>query len=240
MFHLGGVVYFKHVLKGRRENFMKPCRKKVILLLSFTILFTSFGLAFGGMVVLLKNGRTVNVPVNKEDIVSISFDQASQIVNNNITWDFESGNLLGWIKTGTAFDTQPTYGDNPTARHRGQPSQHQGNYWIGSFENRHRPSEPPGRIQGDGPQGTLTSQPFVISSPVISFLVGGGCDMNTERVVLVINGRPVLKSTGKCSETMNRVSWNVHPYKGQTAQIRLVDSSSGGWGHINFDDVNFR
>ena len=49
--------------------------------------------------------------------------------------DFESGDLRGWTRTGTAFDTQPTYGDNPTARRRGQPSNHQGNYWIGTYEN---------------------------------------------------------------------------------------------------------
>jgi hypothetical protein len=219
---------------------MKTGRKKTILFLSFTILLTFFGLAFGKMVVQLKNGRTVNVPVNKEDIVSISFDQAPQVVHNNITWDFESGDLRGWSRTGSAFNTQPTYGDNPTARHRGQPSRHQGKYWIGSYENRHRSSDPAGRTQGDGPQGTLTSQPFTISSSVINFLVGGGCHMNTERVELIVNGRAVLKATGRCNETMSRVSWNVNPFRGQTAQIRLVDASGGGWGHINFDDVNFR
>lgn len=33
-----------------------------------------------------------------------------------ITWDFETGDLDGWNRTGSAFDYQPTYGDNPTAR----------------------------------------------------------------------------------------------------------------------------
>lgn len=28
------------------------------------------------------------------------------------TWDFEAGSLQGWSKTGTAFDYQPTFGDN--------------------------------------------------------------------------------------------------------------------------------
>jgi hypothetical protein len=217
---------------------MKHRRQKAVLILSLAILLTSFGFAFGDMVILLKDGRTITVPVSKEDIVSLSFDQASQ-PSGDITWDFESGDMRGWTKTGSAFDSQPTYGDNPTARHRGQPSNHQGTYWVGGYENRHRSSDPPGRVQGDGPQGTLTSKPFTITTPVINFLIGGGCDINTERVELIVNRQVVLRATGKCTETMERVLWDVTPYVGQTAQIRLIDASGGGWGHINFDDVKF-
>jgi hypothetical protein len=217
---------------------MKRSQQKLVLFLSLAILLTFFGFAFGDMVILLKDGRTIHVPVNKDDIVSLSFDRGSQLAAD-ITWDFESGDLRGWTKTGAAFDTQPTYGDNPTARHRGQPSNHQGNYWIGGYENRHRPSDPPGRVQGDGPQGTLTSKPFTIATPVLNFLIGGGCDINTERVELIVNRQVVLRATGKCTETMERVLWDVTPYMGHTAQIRLIDASSGGWGHINFDDVRF-
>ncbi len=48
----------------------------------------------------------------------------------------------------------------------------------------------------------------------------------------------VYKATGKCTETMERIKWNVSSYRG-SRQIRLIDFSSGGWGHINFDDVKF-
>ena len=43
--------------------------------------------------------------------------------------------------------------------------------------------------------------------------------------------------TGKCHETMARVTWDVIEFYGQKAQIKLVDNGSGGWGHINFDDL---
>ena len=43
--------------------------------------------------------------------------------------DFETGDLTDWEKEGEAFDFQPTWGDNPTARNRGQPSEHQGDWW---------------------------------------------------------------------------------------------------------------
>lgn len=32
------------------------------------------------------------------------------------TWDFETGDLVGWRQTGDAFALQPTYGDNPYFR----------------------------------------------------------------------------------------------------------------------------
>ena len=49
----------------------------------------------------------------------------------------------------------------------------------------------------------------------------------------------VQRATGKCTETMERVRWNVTQFIGRSAQIRLIDASSGGWGHVNFDDVRF-
>jgi hypothetical protein len=200
--------------------------------------------AAADMKVNLKDGRSIDVPVNAEEISSITFSQSGPsqpgpTSDGDITWNFENGDLRGWDATGDAFSHQPTYGDNPTARHRGQPSKHQGNYWIGGFEKRPTPDDQPGAVQGDGPQGTLTSQPFSISKRSISFLVGGGCDINSVRVEILVDGRVVHKVTGKCTETMERVRFNVGSYMGRLAQIRLIDKNSGGWGHINFDDVRF-
>ena len=91
-------------------------------------------------------------------------------------FDFETG-LSGWKRTGTAFNNQPTYGDNPTARNRGQPANQQGDWWIGGYENRPSKAATPGAVQGDGPQGTLASPFFKIVGKRISFLIGGGCDI---------------------------------------------------------------
>ncbi|KAG6962697.1 hypothetical protein JG688_00008480 [Phytophthora aleatoria] len=65
------------------------------------------------------------------------------------TWDFETGDLTGWLTTGTAFDQQPTYGDNSYGRTNiyrpspfvgasppGQRANHEGRYWVGTFEAR--------------------------------------------------------------------------------------------------------
>ena len=101
-------------------------------------------------------------------------------------FDFETG-LHGWKKTGTAFNNQPTYGDNPTARNRGQPAKQQGEWWIGGAENRPSKAATPGALQGDGPQGTLVSPFFKIVGKQISFKIGGGCDIKTVRAELIVD-----------------------------------------------------
>ena len=137
---------------------------------------------------------------------------------------------------GDAFINQPTYGDNPTARNRGQPSNHEGHYWIGGYENRPTPQSKPGKIVGDRPQGTLRSPAFLITGPSITFLVGGGCHIDTVRVELVVAGKVVRRATGKCTETMEQKQWDTTSFIGNKAYVKLIDRSSGGWGHINFDD----
>jgi len=145
--------------------------------------------------------------------------------------------LDGWTLTGTAFNNQPTYGDNPTARSR-ETSNHKGDWWIGGHENRSSPSHPAGAVQGDGLTGTMTSPEFEIVGNTITFLIGGGTDVNNERIELLIGGSVVDQATSSSNlETMVQKSINVTSYRGQTAQLRLVDTATGEWGHINVDQV---
>ena len=201
-------------------------------------------------------------------------------------WDFERGDLNGWTATGTAFRQQPTYGDNVVATRvnpqlvplggdywKGPyPVGAQGRYWVGTYESRPGPDAGWGQTQGDAPTGALTSDPFVVNRRHLSFLVGGGADVNTVRVELVVaaadfdrleqerggasrgparktGGLPfvrrdgdvvvVFRAAGQNSELMRRVSWDVSPFAGARARVRIVDESSGGWGHINADDFRF-
>jgi uncharacterized protein YifE (UPF0438 family) len=41
----------------------------------------------------------------------------------------------------------------------------------------------------------------------------------------------------RLSERHTECQWQRHV--GRTGQLRRVDTSGGGWGHINFDDVRF-
>jgi len=59
-----------------------------------------------------------------------------------------------------------------------------------------------GKVQGDGPQGTLTSPLFTITGKHISFLLGGGCDIKLVRVELII-GKKVSTVTKRQYSLIN-------------------------------------
>jgi putative membrane-bound dehydrogenase-like protein len=142
--------------------------------------------------------------------------------------DFEIGTLQDWTATGAAFDKQPIKGDTVSARRTDMRSQHQGNYWIGSYE-----------ILGDGSQGTLTSRSFNVTQPFAAFLVAGGSHANTRvELVRADNNEVIFKTSGYDSENLRPVVADLHSDQGKEIFIRLIDQESGGWGHINFD--NFR
>ncbi|KAL9978356.1 hypothetical protein ACROYT_G015857 [Oculina patagonica] len=201
-----------------------------------------------GKVIVKGNYNAVNLYPNKDVKTALSqmrkkleslegrLDALEKPVPKACKFDFEDG-IDDWLRTGTAFNNQPTYGDNPTARRRGQPAKQQGDWWIGGSENRPSRKAPAGRVQGDQPQGTLTSPLFTITGKYISFLIGGGCDIKTIRAELIIGNKVVKQDTGKCHETMTRKTWDVTAFVGQRARVKLVDFSSGSWGHINFDDL---
>jgi beta-lactam-binding protein with PASTA domain len=165
---------------------------------------------------------------------------ASQVPKSGgtITWDFETGNLSGWIPTGVAFRSQPTFDDNTVYRKTG-PANIQGRYWIGTFEAYRGPNfGKPGATQGDGPTGTLTSISFTIP-PSLTFRVGGGSSRLT-RVELFVpdpdGARSVASASGRNTDTMQDVTWDLRQFAGQQGFIRISDESSGPWGHINVDD----
>lgn len=142
--------------------------------------------------------------------------------------DFETGTLQDWTATGTAFDGQPIKGDTVSPRRSDMRSQHQGSYWIGTYE-----------VLGDAPQGTLTSKSFKVTQPFAGFLVAGGSHANTRvELVRADNNEVVFKTSGYDSENLRPVVADLHSVQGKEIFIRIVDQESGGWGHINFD--NFR
>lgn len=158
-----------------------------------------------------------------------------------ITWDFERG-LEGWIKTGNAFDQQPTFGNNVEARRPGTELDHQGDYWIGTYEARPSPSHPFGAVQGDAPQGTLTSQHFVPGARYLTFRVGGGSLLRGVSVQLRnddVDGGLIFRAAGDDDEAMHAVVWDLRQVQGTEVYLQIIDASSGDWGHINVDGFEF-
>ena len=165
-----------------------------------------------------------------------SLDKFVFILGYCTIFDFESDkSLMQWNKTGSAFDNQPTFFDNLYVR-TGQASQHEGERWIGTRENRRHPDDFPGVIQGNHPTGSLTSPRFIISGSKLYFLFAGTADKAKARVELLVKGlvaRTAFSQTG--NEYLAPMSWNVGELIGQEAQIRIVDSGSDAF--VSFDGL---
>jgi len=147
---------------------------------------------------------------------------------------FENGTLDGWQADGNAFTNQPTEGDNPTARGR-ETCGHDGNHWIGTYENYTGKLGSPGATRGDEATGTLTSAEFTIAKPYLSFLIGGGKLSGEVGVKLVCEGSEHELATGHNSETMLPHCEDVSKLVGKRARIVVYDNATAGWGHINVD-----
>ncbi|MEW6158259.1 MAG: PVC-type heme-binding CxxCH protein, partial [Verrucomicrobiota bacterium] len=143
--------------------------------------------------------------------------------------DFETGTLKDWSASGKAFERQPVRGDTVSKRRGDMKSDHQGDYWIGTFE-----------IAGDDLQGILTSIPFKVTHPWASFLVAGGPHANTRVELVRADSKQVfLKVSGYESENLRPVIVDLQPHLGKEIFIRIVDEQGGHWGHVNFDQFVF-
>ncbi|HXI53524.1 MAG TPA: HYR domain-containing protein, partial [Candidatus Saccharimonadales bacterium] len=154
------------------------------------------------------NHATVRFPVIVEPGPACEVDTPGTVVDNADNWDFELG-LRNWTRTGTAFNNQPTVGDNVHVyridelreqfetelggdywRDLAYPIGHHSSHWIGTAENHADDATPPGAMQGERPQGTLLSKPFQLAQPFITFLIGGPYDDANLRVELLLQVEP--------------------------------------------------
>jgi len=153
---------------------------------------------------------------------------ASQLQVNDeaiIFADFES----------TTYPTGWTVGANPAfpgpisvveSQHGGAPKGFGGSRYIDSYN-------------GNGAKLSLISPSFVISKNYIQLKVGGGNYPADTYVGLFINGVRIFSETGANSTNFTQRTWDVTAYVGQTAEIRIIDNSTGGWGFILCDDIAF-
>ena len=181
-------------------------------------------------------GRTNKALLCLALCASVPSAAAGGILNGN----FENG-MAHWTGNGVSFDFQPTFGDNPTARNRGQPSNHEGDYWIGTWEKYDgiTPGQNPGDGRGDDKTGFAVSDSFILDKPVLKFLIGGGCNLAQVglSVHLASNDANIGAKTGNCHETMSYKWLDLTAHVGQEVYVKLYDFGTGGWGHINADDI---
>ncbi len=136
--------------------------------------------------------------------------------------DFESGTYAGWTVTGTAFGETPAAGALPN---QGPVTGFGGQYLANSF------------VGGDGTIGKLVSTPFMIDLPYLTFRIGGGRHEGKTCVHLVVDNQVVRTATGRNKEPLEPRVWEVSEFASREAHLEIVDDETGGWGHVNVDDI---
>jgi uncharacterized protein (DUF608 family) len=160
----------------------------------------------------------------RETAPPASAHASSQTREPEVFADFESASYGNWTKTGTAFGDKPAEGTLPNQQH---VSGFGGKGLVDTFSG------------GDQSTGTLTSPQFTIRRRYIQFRIGGGNHPGKTCINLVSDGKVIRTATGKDNEKLAWDFWEVGDYLGHAATIEIVDRATGGWGHINVDDVAF-
>ena len=135
--------------------------------------------------------------------------------------DFEGKDYGDWKTTGEAFGPGPAQGvlgdQNPVTGYLGHGL-------VNSY------------YHGDSSQGTLTSPAIALTHPYLNFLIGGGSQKET-CMNLRVAGKVVRTASGQDTEQLSWHSWDVREFAGQNAVLEMVDHATGGWGHINVDQI---
>jgi len=142
--------------------------------------------------------------------------------------DFEGDSFASWAIEGTAFGEDPKRAVPAGQRLVGARGHGLANSYVAG---------------GDAATGRLTSPEFVIRQPVLAFLLGGGKhplgELETTNIHLLVDGKAVRSATGLNSDGMEWVNWDVDEFAGKTAQLVIEDTCTGGWGHIDVDEIVF-
>ncbi|MFO1512631.1 MAG: glycoside hydrolase family 32 protein [Verrucomicrobiota bacterium] len=141
--------------------------------------------------------------------------------------DFESADYGKWQVTGTAFGTKPAQGTLPNQM---AVDGFQGIGLVNSFNG------------GDDATGRLISPPFKIERKYLQFLIGGGGWEGKTCMNLLLDGKVVRTATGANtqpggSERLKPAQWDVTEFLGKMVSLEIVDDATGGWGHINVDQI---
>jgi sucrose-6-phosphate hydrolase SacC (GH32 family) len=138
--------------------------------------------------------------------------------------DFSGPGFGSWEVTGTAFGSGPA-----TAAQLAQLGidNSQGNGVVTSKAKK----------KGD-PSSTLTSPPFKIERPYISFLISGTAAQHNCCLNLLIDGKVIKSATGGLAgagdnDRLEADSWDVSSLSGKEARIQILDTANGGGGGIN-------
>lgn len=136
-----------------------------------------------------------------------------------VIFDFEHG-IDNWHMEGKAFLQSPS---SQALYRQGAIMGKEGQFFINSFYKEWSST------------GRITSPEFIVSHNYLNFKIGGGYAPGEECVNLLIDGQIVRTETGRNSNNLEWASWNVSEFRGQKAQIQIVDDRTEGYACIYAD-----
>ncbi len=171
---------------------------------------------------VIRDGSLLFVNASAKELA----DTGAASDNADVTYeDFDSGSYGKWTTTGNAFGSSPLTGNGI--------NQHLTNYAGSGLANSYGPTN------SDAATGTITSPVFTIDHRFIKFLIGGGNYPGATCVNLLVDSKVVRTSTGDNTDALKPAAWYVGNLKGQQAQLQIVNAATGGWGHVDVDNIVF-
>jgi len=135
-----------------------------------------------------------------------------------VLFDFEDGRFDGWSIRGRGFGAEPR----------------QAGSWVWGSEGGRVASSLHPEL-GPGAHGELLSPRFVLDRDYMSLRVGGGSA--GVHVELLVGRHRRRIALGADSWVMIPHLWDVRPWKGSRARLRIADRAAGEFGYIHVDDI---
>lgn len=133
--------------------------------------------------------------------------------------DFEGPALAGWDGTAAAFRVELSADRQVVLGLRGQ-------HGAGVLSSREG---------GERARGALTSPEFRLDGRQLSLLVAGGSRSRHVGVELLVDGAVAFSASGNDSDNLLPVFWDITPFAGKSARLRVFDDSARD--HVLLDRV---
>jgi hypothetical protein len=148
----------------------------------------------------------------------------------SLSFDFEDGTLSGWTVTEAVLPHLLSSRSNRF--HDNKPYMKSGKWHLSTLD------APAGGLS-DSQVGVVESPEFVASAATITLRIAGGSGPDVYLALCdAAEGEELAKVRGANSQDFREATLAVPPEKiGKPLFFRLVDRSTGGWGHILVDEL---
>jgi hypothetical protein len=157
-----------------------------------------------------------------DDPTSTQLPNGDLLITNFEQKDLGRVRAWGWQFQGDAFNREYSHGSRKL---RARVGRYEGKWFLTSV------TENPKSV------GSLTSPPFQIQKPFISFLLSGGSSETKLQANLIVEGKVTRTVTGNDSDIFESVSFDVREFINKEARFQIIDNATSIWGHINLDQI---